>query len=402
MPESHENSNTDPHRTRESETGLSVSPKKGAGNSEKSIKETGGWVEDFKPKNMILWFFLALFLASIFMLGWLIWPFISIIIMAAVLTGIFSPVYSLFLKKGMKAPVASVFTCFLVFVILFIPIVLFVGILSKEAYDLYLMARDAVLKEEIRALFEKSRILDQVNLLLARFDFTLSADELNQAISEIGKSVGLFLYMQASAIASNIFKFVLNFFFMLLIMYFLLIDGDRIVSFIMDLSPLPAEQDRKIIQKFKDMAGAILVVNSLSGIAQGIFGGIIFALFGLKSPFMWGLIMAILAFLPILGIGVIFIPTAVYLALSGRIEAAVFFIVTYIIVTIGIENLVKPKLVGHRVKMHVLLVFLSIMGGLKLFGILGIVYGPLVVTAFITLTDIYHTSYQKLVEPTEG
>jgi predicted PurR-regulated permease PerM len=354
------------------------------------------------PDNMILWFFLSLFLASIFILGWLIWPFISIIIMAAVLTGVFSPIYTLFLKKRMKASVASVLTCVLVFIVLFIPIVLFVGILSKEAYDLYLMAKTAVLREEIRALFEKSRILEQTNLLLSRFDFRLSGEELNRAISEVGKSVGLFLYGQASAIASNIFKFVLNFFFMLLIMYFLFIDGDRIVSFIMDLSPLPADQDQQIIQKFKDMAGAILVVNSLSGIAQGVFGGIVFAFFGLKSPFMWGLIMAILAFLPILGIGIVFIPTAVYLLLNGRFPAAVFFVVSYVLVTVGIENLLKPKLVGQRVKMHVLLVFLSIMGGLKLFGILGIVYGPLVVTAFITLTDIYHTSYQKLVEPSEG
>ncbi len=353
-----------------------------------------------RNKDIILWFFLALFLVSIFMLGWLIWPFISIIILAAVLTGVFNPVYALF-KKKMRASLASVLICFMVFVVIFIPIVLFVGILSKEAYDLYTMAKNAVLKEEIRALFEKSRILEQINLLLARFDYTVSGEELNKAISEIGKSVGLFLYEQASAVASNIFRFVLNFFLMLLIMYFLLVDGDRMISFIGDLSPLPAEQDQKIIQKFKDVAGAILVINILSGIVQGFFGGIIFALFGLKSPFLWGLIMAIVAFLPILGIGLVFIPTSIYLFLNGRIPAAVFFIIAYLILSLGIENVLKPKLVGQRVQMHILLVFLSIMGGLKLFGILGIIYGPLVVTAFITLTDIYHTSYQQQVEISE-
>jgi len=173
------------------------------------------------------------------------------------------------------------------------------------------------------------------------------------------------------------------------------------ISFIGDLSPLPAEQDQKIIRKFKDMAGAILVINILSGIVQGFFGGIIFALFGLKSPFLWGLIMAMLAFLPILGIGLVFIPTSIYLFLNGRIPAAVFFIIAYLILSLGIENVLKPKLVGQRVQMHILLVFLSIMGGLKLFGILGIIYGPLVVTAFITLTDIYHTSYQQQVEISE-
>jgi predicted PurR-regulated permease PerM len=362
--------------------------------------KAGKLMDHRRNKDIILWFFLALFLVSIFMLGWLIWPFISIIILAAVLTGVFNPVYALF-KKKMRASLASVLICFMVFVVIFIPIVLFVGILSKEAYDLYTMAKNAVLKEEIRALFEKSRILEQINLLLARFDYAVSGEELNKAISEIGKSVGLFLYEQASAVASNIFRFVLNFFLMLLIMYFLLVDGDRMISFIGDLSPLPAEQDQKIIQKFKDVAGAILVINILSGIVQGFFGGIIFALFGLKSPFLWGLIMAIVAFLPILGIGLVFIPTSIYLFLNGRIPAAVFFIIAYLILSLGIENVLKPKLVGQRVQMHILLVFLSIMGGLKLFGILGIIYGPLVVTAFITLTDIYHTSYQQQVEISE-
>lgn len=357
-------------------------------------------MEDRKHKDMILWFFMALFLVSIFMLGWLLWPFISIIIMAAVLTGVFSPLNTLFRKK-MRASMASFLNCCIIFVVIFIPIVFFVGILSKEAYDLYLMGKDAVLRDEIRVLFEKSRVLDRVNLLLANFNFSVTGEELNKAISEVGKSVGFFLYTQASAIASNTLKFVLNFFFMLLIIYFLQMDGDRIISFISDLSPLPDDQDAKLIQKFKDVAGAILVINSLSGIAQGLFGGLVFAFFGLKSPFMWGLIMAILAFLPILGIGIVFIPTAFYLFLNGRIGAAVFFVVSYIIVTLLIENLLKPKFVGRRVQMHVLLVFLAILGGLKLFGILGIIYGPLVVTAFVTLTDIYHTSYQKLVEPSE-
>lgn len=77
----------------------------------------------------------------------------------------------------------------------------------------------------------------------------------------------------------------------------------------------------------------------------------------------------------------------------------IFFIIFYLILSAGIEYMFKPRLVGERVKMHTLLVFFSIIGGLKLFGILGIIYGPLVVTAFLTLTDIYHSSYQKMIEP---
>ena len=183
-----------------------------------------------------------------------------------------------------------------------------------------------------------------------------------------------------------------------MIIFYLLIDSQRLASFIIELSPLPDDQDQKLIQKFKDMAGAILLGNGLGGIIQGTLGGAVFATFGFNSPFLWGVIMALLAFLPIVGIGVVFLPASIYLFLQGRIGAGIFFIVFYVLLSGGIEYFFKPKLVGTRVQMHTLLVFLSIVGGLKLFGILGIIYGPLVVTAFLTLAEIYQASYQQMIE----
>lgn len=353
---------------------------------------------DRSSYDIIFWFFLILFIASIAMLGWLIWPFISIIVLAAVVTGIFNPVYRFFLiKDKINPPFASFLTCMLIFFVLFIPIVFFVGILSKEAFELYTTAKSAILNDQIKNLLANSKVLEKVNFLLSHFNIEFTGEELNKAISEIGKIVGLFLYEQARSIASNMFAFLVNFFLMLLVIYFLLIDNDRLISFITDLSPLPREQDEKLIQKFKDMAGAILIGNGLAGLIQGTLGGIVFMLFGFKSPFLWGVIMSLLAFLPILGIGAVFIPAAIYLFLTGCIASGIFFIIFYVILSGCIEYIFKPKLVGHRVKMHTLLVFFSIIGGLKLFGILGIIYGPLVVTAFLTLTDIYHASYQKMV-----
>ena len=355
-------------------------------------------MRDRTSRNIILWFFLALFMVSAFLLGWLIWPFISVIILAAVVTGIFKPVYS-FLNRKINSLFASLLTCFLVLLILFIPTVFFVGILAKEAHGLYLMGKGAVFSDQIKTILESSRILEKANLILSNFNIEITVEQLNKGVSELGKVVGFFLYQQAQSIASNVFKFFIDFFFMLLVIYYLLIDGDRLVSFIIDLSPLPSEQDEKLIKKFKDMAGAILIGNGLGGLIQGTAGGIVFSLSGLKSPFLWGVIMGLLAFLPIIGIGVVLIPAAIYLILKGRIAAGIFFVVFYIILSGGIEYLLKPKLVGQRVKMHTLLVFFSIIGGLKLFGILGIIYGPLVATAFITLTDIYYASYQELVDP---
>jgi len=352
------------------------------------------------PSYTILLFFLACFLISIFFLGWLLWPFISIIIMAAVVSGIFSPLYQFITHRGAVRPaIASFLTCCVIFCILFIPIVIFVSILSKEAYDLYLMAKDAIISQQISALMEGSRILELTNNVLANINFQITVEQLNLYISEIAKFVGLFLYDQARAIASNMLAFFINFFLMLLVIYYLLVDGGRLVSFIVDLSPLPNNQDQILLKKFKDMAGAILIGNGFGGLIQGVAGGAVFSFFGLPSPFLWGVIMGLLAFLPIIGIGIVFIPAAIYLFLKGRIGASIFFIVFYVVLSGGVEYFFKPKLVGQRVKMHTLLVFLAIIGGLKLFGILGIIYGPLVITAFLTLTDIYRSNYQTMVNP---
>ena len=352
------------------------------------------------PQDSILWFFLALFFISIFMLGRLLWPFVSIIVLAAVVTGIFGPVYNFIkIEDKVKPSLASLITCLIIFCILFIPILLFVGILSKEAYDLYLTAKGAVLDDQLKNLLEGSKVLEKINLFLANFSLELSGEDLNKTLSQIGKVVGLFLYDQARAVASNMLNFFVNFFLMLLIIYFLLIDGGKLIRFIVNLSPLPSDQDNRLIDKFKAMAGSILIINGLGGLIQGLLGGIVFALFGLKSPFLWGVIMSLLAFLPILGVGLVFIPAAIFLFLKGSIGAAIFFVIFYLLLSMGVEYLLKPRLVGQRVQMHTLLVFLSIMGGLKLFGILGIIYGPLTVTAFLTLTEIYRASYQELIEP---
>jgi predicted PurR-regulated permease PerM len=274
-----------------------------------------------------------------------------------------------------------------------------VGVLANEAYELYQTARTAVQTLEIKKLIEQSKLIDKANQILDNFNIEITGEQITKTVSEIGRVVGLFTYQQLSSITANVLKLIVNFFFMLLIIFYLLIDSKRLVSFIVKLSPLPDDQDQKLIGKFKDMSGAILIGNGLGGLIQGMLGGFVFWIFGLKSPFLWGVVMALLAFLPIVGIGAVFIPAAIFLFLKGQIAAGIFFLIFYIVLSSTIEYFLKPKLVGRRVQMHTLLVFLSIIGGLKLFGILGIIYGPLVVTAFLTLADIYETSYQKMVEP---
>jgi predicted PurR-regulated permease PerM len=354
---------------------------------------------DLISRYPILLFFLACFLGSLFLLGWLLLPFLSILILGAVVSGISYPLYRLFKRHPRIRPAyASLLTCILIFFLLFVPIVFFVGSLTQQAYGLYQKAQGAAINQQIDSMLQQTHILEKANGVLGKFQIEITGEEFKKGVSEAAKFVGLFLFEQARAIASNSLAFVINFFLMLMVIYFLLLDGDRLVAYIVDLSPLPSDQEWMLISKFSDIAGAMLIGNGLGGFIQGVLGGLAFWVFGLPSAFLWGVIMGLLAFLPIIGIGVVFIPTAIYLFLKGRIAVGIFFIVFYFFLSMGIEYIFKPRLVGHRVKMHPLLVFFAIIGGLKLFGILGIIYGPLVVTAFLTLADIYRSSYQQMVE----
>ncbi len=345
-------------------------------------------------------FFIALFCISILLAGKLIAPFFAIIILGVVSTGIFNSVFRFFSKK-LSPKAASVLTCVLIFFVVFIPVVFFIGVLSKEAFTLYTMAKDAVFSNQLKDLLENTHALERFNDLLARagIEKVVTWDELVSPISELGKAVGLSLFEQARFITSNVFNLVLYFGLMLIVVFYMFIDGDKFIKYMYDLSPLPDEHDEKLFEKFMDMAGAVLIGNGLGGLIQGIAGGLLFWLLGWNSPFLWGVIMGFLAFLPIVGIGIVMVPTAVILMLKLKLFSGIFVLVFYAVLSWGIEYIFKPRVVGNRVSMHPLIVFFAIIGGLKAYGILGIIYGPLIATLFLTLADIYFSSFQFMIEP---
>jgi predicted PurR-regulated permease PerM len=329
---------------------------------------------------------------SFILLLWLFNSFLSSLVLASVVTGIFYPLFEKINKK-LNSITSSILTCVIIFFILFVPTAMVFTILSREVYSFYVLLKTFVADDQIKLYLAKSSVLEKVNYILTKFNMQITADDLTKPIAEYGKVVGLFLIDQARYIAENTVKIIVHFLLMMLIIFYLFLDGKRLMKFVEDLSPLPDDEDELVIRKFFDMGGAILIGNGLCGLIQGVLGGIVFAIFGIPSYFLWGVIMSFLAFLPIVGIGAVFLPTSLFLFIGGRYSAAIFFLIFYFILSGSIEYFFKPRFVGKRIKMHTLMVFLSIMGGLNLFGILGIIYGPLITTFFLTLTDIYHKNY---------
>jgi predicted PurR-regulated permease PerM len=353
--------------------------------------------KSFSP--LVFRYFLLLFLVSFLLLGQLLWPFFAILILSCLLAGLFQPVYG-FLNNRMKfsPQFSSLVTCGLIFFLVFVPLMFFVGALTGEVLGLYPLIKGKNLALLMQQLLEENATIGKVKELLAGFGIELHPERITQTLSEFAKIVGLFLYNQASSWAGNVMHFVISFFMMIIVIFFLLIDHERFISYVLELSPLPDAQERQLFKRFEEIAKAVLVGNGICGLLQGALGGFVFAYLGLGSPILWGGIMAILAFLPIVGIGIVLVPAAFILFLKGKIGLAIFMLIFYAVLSFSVEYLLKPWMVGERVKMHTLLVFLSIIGGLSVYGILGIIYGPLIVTSFLSMADIYRKNYREHVK----
>jgi len=342
-------------------------------------------------------YFLALFMLVILLLGWLLWPFWQLLILAFLLAGIFRPIY-IFLCRWVRPWMASSITCLLIVLIVFVPLTFCVTALSSEALNLFHWGKDSNLLLKLQQSLQNNTLAARAQELLVGFGINFEPADLTRLISDMSKSAGLFIYGKASGWAANIMSFVFQFFILIMVIFFLLMEIDHLIDFLSKLSPLPEEQDKLLMNKFMEIAGVILVGNGISGLFQGVIGGIFFSMLGLNSPVLWGSVMAVLAFLPIFGIGAILLPTSIILFINDHTGQAVLTLIFYALLSFTVEYLLKPKFVGQQVKMHTLLVLLAILGGMSLFGILGIIYGPLIITAFLTLSEIYLKEYKPAID----
>jgi len=339
-------------------------------------------------------FFIA-FLFSIGMFLWILRPFLYTLVMALILVGLCHPLYLRLVKPcGNRNWMASGLICFALFLGIFVPLVFLITSLSVEVANFYSYLRGALTVDSLNHFIaghtdKATRLSD----LLAHLGVNYNLNDIQNDIIRLSKEAGLWLYNWTGMLAGQIMTFSLHFVLLIMFVYFLLIDGHRVKEYLMALSPLPRDQEDLLLHKFNDMTLAMIVGNGLAAIIQGIIGGFGLAFFNIQSPLLWGTVMAIFAFIPFIGISVVFIPIGAYLLLVGEIAKGIAFLVSFGILSLIVEYLLKPKLVGDRVKVHILLIFISIFGGMATFGLLGIIFGPLITIALLSMVEIYHKNY---------
>jgi len=348
-------------------------------------------------KSFVSKLFLIVLLAALVLLLRLFWVFISAMILALLIVSVFYPLYSR-LKNRLRGGDrwASLLMTLFVFLVLVIPVGGFVGSLSNEALDFYDTSRSSLSLNNIQQALEGDSIWARMVRKtgeLAGVEFSI--ESLEQLSTSMGKGLGLYLSRQLGSVASNLFSFLIHFFLMIFTVYYLFRDGRRIKHYIGELLPFPAKQQELVVNKFREMASAVVVGNGLNGVIQGILGGFGFSLFGLGSPVLWGTVIGFMAFLPIIGATVVYLPVTVILLIQGNMGIALGYLAYNAAYSIIMEYFFKPKMIGKGMKMNSLLILIGILGGMKLFGILGIIYGPLIITVFLTLAEIYRMEYKE-------
>ncbi len=323
----------------------------------------------------------AILLALLF---FILKPFLGVIFLSAVLSVAFYPIYLKLLNRfeGRKS-LAALLTTLIVIVCIVIPVALLSAALLREAVGLY---NSVVLGGDSSDFFHK---VNQMGGQITNFfpkslvensgiNFEIYArDTLNWIISHFNSIF--------AAVFDGLFKFIL----MLLALYYLLISGDKIKTGILAWSPLKDSYDEAFLQALRSSVNAVLYSRILVSAIQGLFIGIGFTIFGVGNPVLWGFIGGIASLIPILGTSVIVVPAAAYLLISGNIGSGLGLIIWGAFAVGLIDNVFALLFFKGKIKIHPLLVLLSILGGVELFGVIGFLIGPVVVSALLSLLKIY-------------
>ncbi len=216
-------------------------------------------------------------------------------------------------------------------------------------------------------------------------------------LNQVGSSTSKMLI----AFFANLPRILLDFFLMLVSVFFFLKDGRKIKDFLFNIISLTEKESEHLSETFSGVILGIFWSQFLTAVTQGFLGGLGFQLFNLGAPVFWGAVMAFFSLIPFIGPMIVYLPATVYLFVSGQPLATILLFLSYnLFVVSSVDNIIKPLVIGSRIKIHPALIFFGLIGGLRFFGALGIIYGPLIVAMFLLLSDLYleKTKQQSLFE----
>ena len=302
-------------------------------------------------------------------------PVLSAIVYGLLLAYIMNPVYNL-LKKIIKNEIVSAFiVCIGLFIIIIGALVLIIGSLLNQAIDFYLALKS----------LDLTSYLSQIPWL-AKNQFSATI------ISNINSTISNFLFNFLGIFN----KFVLNlpelglkFVVFLFVFFFALKDGERAINYLKSVSPLKKENEEKFFKKFKDVTNSVLLGQIFVGLIQGLVAGVGFFIFGVKNPLILTFLSIGASIIPMVGPWLVWIPVNLFLILSGRPETAIGFLIYNLFITSLIDNVVRPFIVSRKTEINTGIIIIGMVGGFFVFGFLGLIIGPLILSYVLLVIEIY-------------
>jgi predicted PurR-regulated permease PerM len=200
---------------------------------------------------------------------------------------------------------------------------------------------------------------------------------------------GEYMASELGAVIRNIVVFLFELFVMLFALFYFLRDGDSMLDRFRHFLPFEETMTERMLAEARELIFASVTTSLVIAAVQGFICGGAFAIVGLDSPIFWGVVMGFLSLLPVVGAWPIWIPAVIWLFSTGHAGRAVILIALCGAIGASIDNVLRPVLLGGRASLNGLLVFISVLGGIAVFGVLGVVLGPIVVATAVGILDVY-------------
>jgi predicted PurR-regulated permease PerM len=294
---------------------------------------------------------------------------------------------------GGRRVLASLSTLVLIVIVIILPLGGLIGIVTSQAIKIGQTVTPWV-QEQIAQRGEFHKLLSSLPFYdtLAPYSETIwsKAGELIGSISQ-------FLISSLSTATKGAVHILFMTFAMLYTMFFFLMDGDKLLIKILYYIPLKDQDEQRILEKFVSVTRATLKGTAVIGILQGGLAGMAFWVVGIPSAVFWGTLMAVLSIIPGIGTALIWGPAVIILAASGNFLKAGGLGIFCALAVGSIDNLLRPILIGKDTKMHELMIFFSTLGGIIMFGVVGMIIGPIVAALFVTIWEIYGVAFKDVL-----
>ena len=337
-------------------------------------------------------FFLMLVLLVTLAFVGLIQEFLLPLFWAATLAIVFSPLYQWWQSRlGNRASLAALLTLGVILVAVILPLFLVSVAVVREAVAFYkrLETGDINVQEPLQTL---EGLLPVVTQYLDRFGIDIQ--NFKQGLAGATVTVSRFLGTQALSLGQDALRLSVLFCLMLYLLFFFLRDGTQLVAAIMRALPLGHTREHRLLANFAAVSRATIKGTLVVALVQGLLGGILFAIVGINAAVLWGALMAVLSLLPAVGSGLVWVPAAGIFLVTGHIGKGLILLGVGVLVIGLVDNLLRPILIGRDTRMPDYLVLLSTLGGLTVFGISGLLIGPIIAALFLAVWDMFAQEQQ--------